>query len=347
MTRLGEELRRKFKTPQDAIRALGLDESILKDNMERRNMTAPTKFAAKALFLTAGAIGPFIAKDAKGIDLMPIFKDLTPKNFKAKDVSLALDGALKGRLAKDANMSHVAEMLDHLEHAGDQPGEDESVSEPQHKAMEAAAHGTSNIGIPKEVGKEFSEADKGKGFDAEPLKNFLREKGMSEDDMNAVMDMLPKEEEAHDEDEEEKKKREEAEKAAAAKDAELKAKDAEMKDMVKKPAMDEAIKSAVAKAREDERGIRLALAQVRPYVGDLPETLAFDSGDDVKRHALEMMGVPKAKEMHAHALDAVLSVQRKAGAQPSGGDAPIAMDAAATKSFTERYPGSERIGSAG
>lgn len=39
-----------------------------------------------------------------------------------------------------------------------------SVSEKQHRAMEAAAHGKSTLGIPKSVGKEFAEADKGKKF---------------------------------------------------------------------------------------------------------------------------------------------------------------------------------------
>lgn len=38
--------------------------------------------------------------------------------------------------------------------------EDKSVSEKQHKAMEAAAHGNSTLGIPESVGKEFVEKDK-------------------------------------------------------------------------------------------------------------------------------------------------------------------------------------------
>lgn len=35
------------------------------------------------------------------------------------------------------------------------------VSEKQRRAMQAAAHGKSTIGIPKKVGKEFSSADPG------------------------------------------------------------------------------------------------------------------------------------------------------------------------------------------
>ena len=37
-----------------------------------------------------------------------------------------------------------------------------SVSGPQHRAMEAAAHGKSTLGIPKKVGQEFVAADAGK-----------------------------------------------------------------------------------------------------------------------------------------------------------------------------------------
>lgn len=40
-----------------------------------------------------------------------------------------------------------------------------SVSAKEHRAMEAAAHGNSTLGIPKKVGQEFVEADKGKSFD--------------------------------------------------------------------------------------------------------------------------------------------------------------------------------------
>lgn len=37
-----------------------------------------------------------------------------------------------------------------------------SKSAKQHRAMEAAAHGHSTLGIPKKVAKEFVAADKGK-----------------------------------------------------------------------------------------------------------------------------------------------------------------------------------------
>jgi len=43
-----------------------------------------------------------------------------------------------------------------------------STSEKQHRAMEAAAHGNSTLGIPKRVGQEFVRADKGANDSADP-----------------------------------------------------------------------------------------------------------------------------------------------------------------------------------
>lgn len=39
-----------------------------------------------------------------------------------------------------------------------------SVSTKQHRAMEAAAHGNSTLGIPKKVAREYVAADEGKSF---------------------------------------------------------------------------------------------------------------------------------------------------------------------------------------
>ena len=49
------------------------------------------------------------------------------------------------------------------------------VSEAQRKAMHAAASGHSTLGIPKSVGKEFSEADKGGKLPEKKKKKTRRE----------------------------------------------------------------------------------------------------------------------------------------------------------------------------
>jgi hypothetical protein len=170
-----------------ALRALGLDENLIsRENLMATNK-APSKFANFAMQLVANAIAPVLSKDAK-IDLMPVFKDVTAKSFKAAPLKLALDSALKGKLAADAEvgMGHVAQMLDHIEHVAGE-GRDESVSPEQHAAMEAAAHGESSLGIPKKAG------DKKFGWDAEKVegfKRFMRENGVAEDDILDACDLL-------------------------------------------------------------------------------------------------------------------------------------------------------------
>lgn len=333
---------------------------VVGDSTETLNMTTkPTRLAALTLGLVAASVAPLIAKDSK-IELpKALFADLTSKNINAKKAGLlagvkaAATGKLRSGLAMDASMEHVGKVLDTVSGLFEtEKGADESTSEEQHKAMEAAANGESNTGIPKAVGEEFAEADKGKTFDAEPLKAFLKEKGVSDEDIMAAMDLMPKAM-AGDESEEEKAKREKAESEKKAEDEKKAldaktAKDNEMKDMVTKPAMDAALKAVAettAKSvRETERGIRVALAEVRPFVGELPATLAFDSGADVKRHALTMLGVENAKTLHADALDAVLGVQPKIGARPNDNGSPrLAMDADASKDFSSRFPDAGRI----
>jgi hypothetical protein len=51
-----------------------------------------------------------------------------------------------------------------------------SGSQKQHNAMEAAAHGSSTLGIPKKVGQDFAAADKGKTFKTAAAVKALRQK---------------------------------------------------------------------------------------------------------------------------------------------------------------------------
>ena len=199
MSKLLDELRKKYPTAKEAIRALGLDENLLNDMRKTENTMKPTRLAYAVLMNTARAVNPLLALDAK-VDYSPIVAGLTTKNFKERKPQIVkqLGAALKGKLAIDegVTMGHVAKMLDHIEHEGmgtkaePEKSLDESVSEPQHKAMEAAAHGTSNLGIPRDVGKEFAEADKGKTFDEGGMgnmKEFLKSKGVGDADIDAAM----------------------------------------------------------------------------------------------------------------------------------------------------------------
>ena len=336
MSKLGAALRQKFEKPEDVIKALGLDESLLKE-AKGNKMRKPTRLEYAVLKMTARAINPLLATDAK-INYGPILKGLNSKNFKDRKPKI-VDGikkAIAGKtIAQDASIEHLAKMLDTFEH--DPPAEkswDESVSAPQHKAMEAAAEGKSNLDIPKSVGKEFSEADKGKKF-GDMIRDWAMSKdwsnGMSEDDIEALDKMhcdaaMPEadksamdkddgeenteidveegedsdieEEEAEDGDlEEEEAEDADLEEAEAGKDKDKAAKDKAAKDK----------KAKDAKAAKDRKGS--AMDGKRPITGD----------DMNKAIASAVAGERKA---------ALAATEARAFVQPFVGHLPIALDSA-------------------
>lgn len=320
---------------------------VVGDSAENIRMSKPTRLAALSIQMASAALAPLIAMDQKIALPKDLFSAITSKNLSTEkqkiidSVKLALDGKLRKGVTVDTAIKPVVMALDALEDLM-QKGADESVSEPQHNAMEAAAHGESTLGIPKEVGQEFAEADKGKAFDAEPLKAFLAQKGMAAEDIAKVCDMLPKP--GLDSEQTEIKKEENGAVVQPA-GAVAPLNPAGAKDMISKPAMDEAIKSAVAEARKAEQGVRIALSEVKPWVGDLPSSMAFDSGADVYRHALVMRGVANAKTMHADALLPVLQSLPKAGQKPPSErrDPVLATDSSSFGKAKALAPGLEHI----
>jgi hypothetical protein len=381
MTTLIDALRKKFgNDPKKAIAALGLDESLLKQAREQATaaskseaahdsketvMTATTKPTRLQYMLVRGianAVNPQLAFD-QSINYAPFVADVTTQNLKQRAPKIISDlkAALKGKtlLGQDADLAGVSKMIERVDHPeGSEPEQslDESVSGPQHRAMEAAAHGTSNLDIPKKVGEEFSQADKGKTFHDE-LPAFLKEKGISEDDIRHVMDMLPKRpmmDEAPGGGEE---LRQVAERARAVGDKDIEGLSAAEKlrqegsatdkktmthDELSK-AVKDAVEATTKAVRDTERGVRQAIVDVKPWVGDLSPSLSFDSAEQVHRHVAKMMGIPNAEKMHADALLPVIQARPKAGARPAE-PSRLAQDAAATKGFAERYPDASRIG---
>ena len=296
-----------------------------------------TRFGAMTLSITAGVIAPLLAQDQKATLPVDVFKSLTVKGFGSQREKLlsgvrsAIDGKLRPGIALDASMKDLANAVDAFKEVAE--GADEPVSEAANEAIESEA----DVTAPKAVTEE------GATYDAEPLKNFLREKGMGEDDIAKCMDMMPKNELGADEDDDEAKKKAEEER---------KKKEEEMgKDMVSKPAMDAALKAQAAEfekqlktVRETERAVRVAIAEVHPWTGELPATMAFDSAADVYRHALVMKGVDGAKTLHADALKPILMTLPKNGAKQAEGETvSIAMDSSAVSKAIKLAPGLENI----
>lgn len=273
---------------------------------------------------------PKLATDAKPFNLGAILGDVTGKNFASKkgDIVTKITAAVTPLLAKDASIADLDKVVDSLAALEGKEGTDEIVTPEQHGAMEAAASAAPAVEIPKPAGDETA-----------PMRDFLKSKGMGEDDINTACGMMKPKAADEAESDEDKKKREAAEKEKADKEAnDKKATDA-MKDMVTKPAMDAAIRAV----QENERGIRVALGEVRPWIGELPPTLAFDSAAAVYRHVLTARGVPGADKMHADALRPVLESLPKAGAKPAAQQTPMAADAKSVSAAVEIAPGLARI----
>lgn len=271
--------------------------------------------------IAVGALIPFLkprlAQDAK-IDLAKVFANVKPKTFGNMKDAIAADimKLTKGKLAKDTKigsdgklegLGDLLEMIDSDKMVEDEDDDDLAGEAPE-ETMDAEGGG---------------------------LKDFLKGK-LGEDDFAKACDMMkPGGASDTDETAEEKAAREAKEKETAEKAA----KDAEAEKAKETKAMDAKIDAAVKAERKLANDIAAAREHVRPHVGALQG--AFDSVDGVYQAALTVLGVEKAEEITgAPALKAVLDA--KVTAAPKAKPVP-AMDAAAAKSFADRFPGAAKI----
>ena len=250
-----------------------------------------TRKGAVAMGALMIALKPKLAMDAQ-IDLAPLFKGVTAKNFKEKK-SAIVEGVTTltaGKLAQDASINDVAALLDSLD--GVEPAE--------------AADNDATEGLP-EVGQGPNETTMDAG--AEGVRQFLTGK-LSDEDIAKVCSMIDGGG-AADEDLDS-----DADTNAPPPALDENDKD---KEMVDKPAMDAAIAKAVAdttaKVTQNQREIRDAERKVRPYVGEL--AIACDSAEAVYRAALTALGLgDKIKDVHASALRTILEMQPLPDSRP-------------------------------
>lgn len=296
--------------------------------------TMATQVLTRKAAVTQGALmaclRPKLAQDAK-IDLAPLLSGVTAKNFKDKKGAIAagIRDLTKGKLAQDADINDVAQMLDALE--------DLQVAE--------GADTDPNSGLPMGAEEIRKAMDADKPLQAK-LKEFLRGK-ISPEDMAKIDEMIG-EIGAEDETDEERKAREEEErKKAMAGDTPPDFKGMPKVDgepLVTKAAMDQAIAAGVKAATDAtiaaQRAIRDAENDVRPWVGNL--AMAHDSAAGVYRTALGALGV-KVDGVPDAALPHILKAQPKPGARTTE-PAPLAMDAAADKDLQTWLPHALKIG---
>lgn len=282
----------------------------------------PTLAAAQTQGALAVYLKPKMAKDAS-IDLAPIVAGLNRKNFKSQipAVVLGLMRATKGKLAQDADIEDVAEVIEALA----------EILPPEAEAdVKAAVEGA-------EGGEVTDDAD-----DAE-LRAMLKAKGLSDEEIDRICAMGGEPDTAADAKDGEKDKKDDKAMDAAMVQARIRE---ATKGMVPKAAMDREIAAAKADAIRETtahiNGISDARRRVAPWVGEL--AMDFDSVEAVERKACDVLGIAHSGK-HPDALMDIISAKPKAGERSREAAPRTAMDAAAAKGFDERF-GTSRIGHA-
>lgn len=276
---------------------------------------AKTPALSRKALLASGALrahlAPRLAADA-AFDPAAVLKGVTAKNWKASKpkIKAALDTALTGKLAADADLDDVVTLLDKLDDVTDEVAD--VVADPP--------------ADPTPVEKTAVDADP-----MEELKAFLADK-LSEEDMARCLELMQPAPAAVD----------------AAPD--LKPDDKKDPKPMDKPAMDAAIRlasdAAVRRATDETvarmNAIREAERDVRPYVGET--AVAMDSALAVYQFALDSLGVDHKGVESLPALKLVLSAQPKPGDAPAGTRPKrLAMDAATATDYAKRFPNANRL----
>lgn len=302
----------------------GRDVCVLDHELQPRVQTmphtAPTRFSVFAQGAVSNFARSVLAQDAAKVDLRPLFEGLTAKNFKARKPVLALGikGALAGRLAADADLDDVEEMLDQVEEAVEELKD----------TVEAVPSADPADPAPEAV--DASEGD---------ILSFLSGK-LSEEDLETVRGMLSGSSAATPLACDEK---EEKDKDKPAQDAAPKAPD--MKNYVSRPAMDaaiaKAVKDATAAASEAHRKLRETEHFCRKHAGELP---AMDSEDAYLRAACDVKGIDH-RGVDTSALRPLIEVAAKFESNaPKAAPRIVAQDAASRSEAEKLFPHMNRLG---
>ncbi len=331
MSRLGEALRRRFKTPQEALKVLGLDAAVLEEQT-KEDKPMKLKMTPRGL-MTAGALGaylqPRLAADAR-IPVGMLVRDLSRKNLATRlpEIAAAVRAVTKGRLGQDADLEDLDDFLDAIQ---GEKLDDGSGGDPDDVEM-----------MPPEGEEKPSEDDEPPELLAK-IREFL--KTHLDPEALAQFDEMVGEAPA---------KVDEPPPAAGDEPPDFRGKpelDNKTGNLITKEAMDaaiaavrkdaaDAIRTAGKAATTNASAIRDAENTIRPWVGEL--RVAFDSTEGVYRAALDSLGVKHAG-VHASALRTILEMtpqpSRHAPATPR-----VAQDASTASGFDKRFPNAALIG---
>ena len=381
MTDLVDALRAKYRTPGEALRALGLDEGLIKGGGKKPRMSAVATAIKTAIKTRTG-----IAEDAGLADLLDLLDALKQSEEghvseidKAEAAAKEAFGLAGGGEEEGEAPGAKQERTDEFEPDPKPAPKPEAKPEPKLEAKpelkpepkkESKMAGLEpNAGIPALAEKEEEKA-KDEGLEegvvsddpATKLHAILRDK-LSPEELKSVGEILlelaggeeveeaegepglDKARGAKDETEEEAEDESEEEKKEEAKDEEPASKEPEKKE----GAMDAAtvkslIKQAVLANDARHLGIRKAIAHVkRSPVGELAMDENWKSSDDVYRSALKAAEVPNVDAIHPSAFPSILDLLPRAGAPAPRSEARLAQDAAAVKVTLARFPDANRL----
>jgi hypothetical protein len=341
----------------------GLSIAIIKEPNE---MAARKPVLSRKAALVKGALSlhlaPKMAQDAT-LDFGKILAGVTAKNFKTQQPTILarLEKATQGKLAQDADLGDVANLLTAIEALDGGPDD----------ATDMAAVDPTDPTATPPVDPMMAESTDpmdptddpaAPEMDTGALVDFLKGK-LSPEDHARVCQMVgvaPSDttdtetadpaspddadaDEAKDDDETDPDQ-------TAEDDITVPGKPATGEPPMTKTAMDAAINAAAlrsAKAAEQStiarlNGVREAERLVRPYVGEL--SLGMDSAEAVFRYALGKLGVKHDAVKDVAALPIILAAQPVPGSERRH-TPRIAQDAATADAYAKRFPQANRLAS--
>jgi uncharacterized protein len=298
---------------------------------ELDTMSNKTVTLSRGAAIAKGAILTYLrsklAQDAK-LDVTPFLADVTASNFKIKVpvIAAAVKGAAQGKLAKDANLDDLPDMLNGMNNLQEQDGLDPSA------AMPLIEDETDEEMLARHEREKAAAKDKKSARDSETDEaRQQRQIGelKSAQDRKASGDAGETEEQVKARHMEENKKAEDRKRSRDAVPA-----------MVTKSAMDAAIAVATDSVRTNMLALDEAKREVEPYIGKVMRHDGTAAG--IYKLALDAKGV-KLDGVPPVAYRAILLALPVPNVRR---DQTLALDAAQGNeaSFYTRYPDAKRIG---
>ena len=282
----------------------------------------------------AAHLAPRLAADAafKPGELDALLRSVKPGPFKEQIplISDAVAKQFKDRLAKDADISDLAELLEALG-GSEEPDDDDEEGEDKFPAKAKDDDDDADMGVGTDDDDDLGAENPGV-----KLMKMLGGYNIPSADLetiNGLVTALGKGSAKAEGQDADKK----------AKDTDKKAKDndkdqngAPMKDVpVTKPAMDAALAEHGSAVRKQIAALYDAANEVRPYIGEV-NVLSFDSAENLYKLALDSHQI-NTKGVHPSAYRSLLPLIDAQRTIATGRPAEMAADAASLKSFEETY----------